>query len=93
MKQSYQLYGTVDGIYGPALDANVATDRLQMNALEEGLTGRTTKRPEVAEAPKPQAPDPLFQRVASAFKDAWQRVHNPAPKQRQVQKQRRAAVL
>lgn len=92
MKQSYQLYGTVDGIYGPALDANVATDRLQMNALEEGLTGRTTKRPEVAEAPKPRAPDPLFQRVATAFKDAWQRVRNPAPKQ-QKQQQRRAAVL
>jgi hypothetical protein len=92
MKQSYQLYGTVDGIYGPALDANVATDRLQMNALEEGLTGRTTKRPEVAEAPKPRAPDPLFQRVATAFKDAWQRVHNPAPKQLK-QQQRRSAVL
>lgn len=93
MKQSYGLYGTVNGIYGPALDANVATDRLQMNALEEGLTGRTTKRPEVAETQKPLAPDPLFQRVASAFKDAWQRVHNPAQKQqRQVQKQR-AAVL
>lgn len=92
MKQSYQLYGTVDGIYGPALDANVVTDRLQMNALEEGLTGRTTKRPEVAEPPKQATPDPLFQRVATAFKDAWQRVHNPAPKQ-QKQQQRRAAVL
>lgn len=92
MKQSYQLYGTVNGIYGPALDANVATDRLQMNALEEGLTGRTTKRPEVAEATKPQAPDPLFQRVATAFKDAWQQVHNPAPKQLK-QQQRRSAVL
>ncbi|MBN8924584.1 MAG: hypothetical protein BGP10_13295 [Rhodanobacter sp. 68-29] len=93
MKQTYGLYGTVDGIYGPALDANVVTDRLQMNALEEGLTGRTTKRPEVAEPPKQGTPDPLFQRVATAFKDAWQRVHNPAPKQRQVQKQRRAAML
>ena len=92
MKQSYQLYGTVDSIYGPALDANVATDRLQMNALEEGLTGRTTKRPVVADPPKTQVPDPLFQRVATAFKNAWQQVHNPAPKQ-QKQQQRRAAVL
>ncbi|WP_395119856.1 MobF family relaxase [Rhodanobacter sp. FW102-FHT14D06] len=94
MKQSYGLYGTVDGIYGPALDANVVTDRLQMNALEEGLTGRTTKRPQVAEAPKRETPDPLFQRVATAFKEAWQRVHNPAPTPRQKQQQqRRGAVL
>ena len=93
MKQSYGLYGTVDGIYGPALDANVATDRLQMNAFEEGLTGRTTKRPEAAEPPKQATPDPLFQRVATAFKEAWQRVHTPAPPPRQQQPQRRAAVL
>ncbi|WP_017462032.1 MobF family relaxase [Dyella ginsengisoli] len=93
MKQSYALYGTVDGIYGPALDANIASDQLQLNVTEEGLTGRTTKRPEAAEPPKQATPDPLFQRVATAFKEAWQRVHNPTPTPRQKQQQRRAAVL
>ena len=96
-KQAYTLYGTVESIYSAALDANVATDRLQMNALEEGLTGRSTLRPEGVATPqvgKAKMPEPqdalgkVLQRAGELFKQAVDRargiVSEPA-KQRKAQ--------
>jgi conjugative relaxase-like TrwC/TraI family protein len=46
MKQSYTLYGDAAEVFDVNLDAKVAEDRLQVNAMEEGraFEGRTTKQ-------------------------------------------------
>lgn len=46
MKQKYELFGDASDLFDVRLDAKVAEDRLQMNAMEEGraFEGRTTKQ-------------------------------------------------
>lgn len=46
MKEAYTVYGDAAELYDTQLDAKTAEDRLQVNAMEEGLAfgGRTTKQ-------------------------------------------------
>jgi len=58
-KSSYAMYGAAAEIYDRGIDASVATDRLQSNALTEGLHGKTTQQVirERADALEKQARD------------------------------------
>jgi len=58
-KSSYAMYGAASEIYDRGIDASVATDRLQTNAMTEGLHGKTTQQVirERADALEKQARD------------------------------------
>lgn len=43
-KDSYAMYGAAAEVYDTGIDASFATDRLQTNALTEGLHGKTTQQ-------------------------------------------------